>query len=155
MRSRSAYSPGSACLRYEEQLSEALQRSLILLQCAHARTSESARILRVLRLLPFFRGGRRGPVAELVAALLQQAAEAREAGLSRSGAQVCRRQASFLVEPLMYRTPMPPILQEPRRMDVSPWTYGNSPATAVPEDGLLHLWYAAGHINRLQATRRP
>ena len=40
---------GNACLRYEEQLGEALQ------------------ILRVLRLLPLFRDGERGPVAQVVA----------------------------------------------------------------------------------------
>ena len=82
---------GSACLRYEEQLSEALQRSLILLQHAHARTSASTRILRALRLLPFFRDGRRGSVAELVAAGLHQVPEAREAGLDRHKSVATRR----------------------------------------------------------------
>ena len=44
----------------------------------------------------------------------------------------------------MYRTHMPPILREPRRMDVSPWTHGNNPTPVAAEDGLLHLWYAVG-----------
>lgn len=58
---------GNACLHFEEGLGEALQRSVMSLTSAHARSCESVRVLRVLRLLPIFGRGERWSLAELVA----------------------------------------------------------------------------------------
>ena len=61
-------------------MSEALQRSFPLLTYAHARTCESARILRILRLLPLFYRGARSQVAELVASRLMHTTHCKEHG---------------------------------------------------------------------------
>ena len=57
---------GVACLHLEQQLAAALEDDSAQMAKAEARASESRRVLQVLDSLPLFRGGGRGPLAELV-----------------------------------------------------------------------------------------
>ena len=58
---------GVVCLHAERASASDLQRILRGLEEAEFRAIQSVRILRVLLLLPLFRGGARGLLAELVA----------------------------------------------------------------------------------------